>query len=482
MTAATAPLPPPPGATAGARTAPRWGLQIGLFQPRQPAFWLFVVALLVGGLYFVFEQVIGLALAPAGLVLSWLLMLLYVVPVFLVVRWLDLYEREPRSLVIGAFLWGALVAPTFAGFGNSFWGVVVAKLGGGEFASQWAAALTAPPVEEIYKFLGVVVLFLIARLEFDDLIDGFVYGALVGLGFTFAEDIYYFIFVFGGDVASVLEGFYVRVIASGLYGHVLYTGLAGIGLAYFVSHKADRSLAKRLAVVIGLLFLAMAGHFFWNSPIFDDLPILLYGVVKGMPFLIGVALLLVLARRREHAALEGILAEEVGGPGISATELHLLRNRKARRAARSVIARQGGGGAEQALRRLQKEQLNLAMVASAVETRDDARLHQQRELVRMLRAPLLQVPGAAAALGYGIDPVAGPPPPVAFTPDRAIGTSGAWAWSTPNQADPMRIVLAPGLQVAVVERRGDWALIRSASGWHGWTGEPYLTEIGPPRF
>ena len=473
---ATQPLPPPPGARSTRRPAPRWGRQIGLVQARQPAFWLFVVATVLGGLYFVLEQLIGLLISPVGLVLSWLLLLLYIIPVALVVRWLDLYEREPRSMVIGAFLWGALVATSFSGFGNDFWGTVVTKLGGAEFASEWSAALTAPPVEEIYKYLGIVVLYLIARLEFDDLIDGFVYGALVGLGFTVAEDLYYFIFVFGGDVAGVLAGFYVRVIASGLYGHVLYTGLAGIGLAYFVTHRADRSFVNRFLVAAGMLLLAMVAHFFWNSPIFDDLPILLYGVVKGMPFLIGLAILLYLARRREHAALANVLAGEVGGPGLSPTELQLLRDRRARRAARAAIASAGGSQAVSQFGKLQKEQLNLAMVASGVDSLDDARLYQQRSLCRSLRAPLLQLPAAAAALGFTADQALGEQSAMAFRPDRATGPNGAWAWATPDQRDARRMTLGAGLPLATVETRGDWMLVRNASGWHGWTGTPYLVE------
>ena len=42
--------------------------------------------------------------------MSWLLLLLYLVPVFTVVYLLDAYEREPLSLVVGALLWGAVAA------------------------------------------------------------------------------------------------------------------------------------------------------------------------------------------------------------------------------------------------------------------------------------------------------------------------------------------------------------------------------------
>ena len=80
-------------------------------------------------------------MAPAGL---------YGCPVPLVVT-LDLYEREPPACSVAAFVWGAVAATTLAGFGNGGWGLVVARLGGPEFAARWTAALTAPFVEEIVK-------------------------------------------------------------------------------------------------------------------------------------------------------------------------------------------------------------------------------------------------------------------------------------------------------------------------------------------
>ena len=84
-----------------------------------PAFWLFVVVIGLGVLYALLFHIVAFLTSPAGWVLSLLLMLLFIVPVALVLRWLDSYEREPRSMVIGAFLWGALVVPLFAGLATT---------------------------------------------------------------------------------------------------------------------------------------------------------------------------------------------------------------------------------------------------------------------------------------------------------------------------------------------------------------------------
>src|ERR687891_94535 len=195
---------------------PRWGHRTSLFQFRQPAFYLFALVIGFTGWFTVAQQNVFRQVAPEGWVLSWLLLLLYALPVFLFVYLLDLYEREPLSLVIGAILWGAVAATTLAVLANLGWGAVIAQSLDPEVAARWVPALTAPWTEEILKAAGVVLIYLIARGEIDDIMDGFVYGAMVGLGFAVVENVFYFIAVFGGETEGVLIGFFLRVIASGL--------------------------------------------------------------------------------------------------------------------------------------------------------------------------------------------------------------------------------------------------------------------------
>ena len=63
-----------------------------------------------------------------------------------------------------------------------------------------------------------------------------------------------------------------------------------------------------------------------------------------------------------------------------------------------------------------------------------------------------------------------------FVADRLVGGRGAWAWTTPDQT-AIRTGLAPNLPLQIVSTRGDWLLVRSASGWFGWTVETYLVPI-----
>ena len=106
-----------------------------------------------------------------------------------------------------------------------------------------------------------MLLYLIVRDEIDDVMDGFVYGALCGLGFAVVEDVLYFMAAFGGTPAGVLQGFYVRVLSSGLYGHVLYTGLVGMAIGLVVSRREPAPMRERLPVAAGIVALAVLGHF-----------------------------------------------------------------------------------------------------------------------------------------------------------------------------------------------------------------------------
>lgn len=400
-------LPPPPPSRGLARH--RWAARGTLFRLRSPAFWLFAAIVVVTGLLSIEQQQAFRDLSPSGWALSWGLLAIYALPVFLLVYVLDLYEREPLSLLAGAFAWGAVAATTLAAYANEGWGLVVARVGGPEFASRWTATLAAPLVEETLKAAGIVLLAILASDEFDDVLDGFVYGALCGLGFAVVEDVFYFVAVFGGTPGGVLAGFWVRVVSSGLYGHVLYTGLSGMGVAYVVSRRGEEPLGRRAWIAAGLFLAGVAGHVLWNSPILNLFPSDTQGLgdwlrvpvaaaAKGLPLLLFVLVLVRLAHRQERRWLATALRSEVGGPGLTASELGVLLDPRARRRSRRELRARAGRRAARLLRRLQKEQVNLAMARARAVGPRDATLGRQHEYCKSLRDALEAIPGAAAAV------------------------------------------------------------------------------------
>src|SRR5262245_65658410 len=90
------------------------------------------------------------------------------------------------------------------------------------------APISAPIVEEIAKALGVALLFLLLRPEFDNMRDGLIYGALVGLGFTWFEAALYIVKMydkFGMPAFGLQLG--IRYALFGLSGHAMFTAIFG---------------------------------------------------------------------------------------------------------------------------------------------------------------------------------------------------------------------------------------------------------------
>jgi RsiW-degrading membrane proteinase PrsW (M82 family) len=149
-----------------------------------------------------------------------------------IVYWLDRYEKEPAKLLVGAFVWGAVVAT----FGAIIWTTVL-QLGVGALVGESAAdfagtTLLAPVVEEVLKGLAVAIIFIAFPEEFDSVLDGMVYGAITALGFAATENVLYLFFLGyqEGGYAEMLTLFVLRVILGG-WGHAVYTAFTGMGLA-----------------------------------------------------------------------------------------------------------------------------------------------------------------------------------------------------------------------------------------------------------
>jgi protease PrsW len=364
-----------------------------LVRPREVAFWLYVGLLGTGAWLTIVQQDALLHISPSGFGLSWLLLVLYLFPAAFLIAYLDIARKQPLSMLAGALLWGAVTATAVAARGNVGWGLVVARLGGPDFAAEWSAAVTAPVVEETAKVVGVVLLAMIAADEFHDPLDGFVYGALVGLGFAVVEDVLYFVAIFGGTPSDVVRGFGVRVLSSGLYGHALWTGISGLGVGYFISMRRQWTTGRRLRVAGSLLLVAMAGHFLWDSPLLNLagskgnawLMLVVESAVKGLPFLAFGAILVVLARRREQRQLLGVLSREAIHSTIRPEEIPTLRSAAARRRARRAVRARAGRGAAAVLRRLQRQQLHLAAVLERYGENAEPTLRQRAVCDRLRR-------------------------------------------------------------------------------------------------
>lgn len=379
-----------------------WRRQDSFFQPRRSSYWLFLTLLIGSFAYTLFEQGVFASAYPTAWVLSLLLMAGVALPVLLIIYRLDRFEPEPPSMVVASFLWGAVIAIFFASIANELLLTYLEKVMSPTTLESWGPAVVAPINEEFYKGMGLLVLYLIAPREINSLMDGFVYGAFIGLGFQAVENVQYFVRAVdlaGGQdqIWPVLGTFFIRVIAAGLYSHVLFTGLVGVGFAYAVT-RDWRPWWVRLGVLAALAGLAWLAHFVWNSPLLDSVLVqggiaafMGYAVVKGLPFLAFLVLLVTVARRQEVQAFSWLVATEVGSDVLSERELVILRSGRLRKRARRAVAGAKGALAGRLMDRLQREQIRLGLLSGATAWGDPA-LEQQREKIRALRERLARIP------------------------------------------------------------------------------------------
>lgn len=491
-TPAAQPAPQPGMSIGGAVQLQGRGVQTGFFQRNQPAFWLFVVFLAFTALTVLTEQLTYLQVVPTGWIMSLVLLALFVAPVAIAIYYLDLFEHEPVSLLVAAFMWGGVVSIGFAGATNTALIQVLAKIAGPDVAGRWGAALVAPPVEETLKYAGVVVIYLIARREFDDLIDGFVYGALVGLGFAAVENIQYFIgsiSTLQDQIGPVLFMFTLRVLIVGAYMHALWTGISGVGLAYFVTQR-DQPRQKRLLVAGGLFALAIVAHTVWNSPLLAELTAggnlfgaIIFGLIKGSGFFAFLAIVVLLAQRREFRWFQGVMAADTGGDVITNEEVADLGNLRSRWRARRVMAARKGPAGAKLHKRMQSEQLKLALMLSRTGDPNGADVLAKRDAIRALRIQLQGLPDVAVATpatysaALAAPAVAPSYATAGFQPTHQVPAAGLAAWAEPDPSKPAIATLAPGTQLQVVEQNGAWSRVLGSNGWTGWVDGRLLVPL-----
>ncbi|MEZ4664315.1 MAG: PrsW family intramembrane metalloprotease [Caldilineaceae bacterium] len=240
--------------------------------------------------------------------------------------WADRYEREPMWLVTLAFWWGAIPAVVVSVWGEMLVGARFVHAPGNVAAALTESSFLVPAVEEFVKALALFAIYRWAYAEFDDSLDGLIYGAMVGFGFAMTENFLYFVSSF--DAGSPGQFTFLVFLRSILFGinHALYTGLTG--LSFGLARNSPRSYAGWLYPLLGLLaaILVHGLHNFgitlvsasWTNIIFSAAL-----AITGMT-LLPVTVWVMWQKQR------GILAEELAdevGETLSQSEYDLLLRR-----------------------------------------------------------------------------------------------------------------------------------------------------------
>lgn len=354
---APAPAAPAAPVTLSVPTVPRAG--------RSAPVWLFaiLIVLLIGVVAYILTF-LGVAASIVGMVLA----LIPFAGVLLAVRIADRWEPEPSSLVVLAVMWGAVAAVAIALGVDILIGIAVPAAPDDAARDAFSSVVQAPIVEEFAKGLGVFLIFALARRAFDGPVDGVVYGALVGAGFAFTENILYFATsLIDGGIDETAFTFVLRGILSP-FAHVMFTAVTGYALGRAARYGRPTSQA------VGLWLLGMLGaaalHALWNgSAQFADF-FHLY-VTLQVPLFIAFVLGFIALRREEARLTRARLGEYAAAGWFTRDEVDLVATSAGRRQA-VAWAKTLPGDRSAIMRQFIAEMTSLAAARQRASTGRDA--------------------------------------------------------------------------------------------------------------
>jgi RsiW-degrading membrane proteinase PrsW (M82 family) len=312
----------------------------------------------------------------------------------LFVWWLDRYEKEPPWLLTLAFLWGAIPAAIFSVLMELALDIPLSAIGGGSLVANLASvSLSAPLIEESAKGVALIGMVIIFRREFDDVMDGIVYGAMIGFGFAFSENLFgYFIPILTEQgIGSGLANIFLRTIVFG-FNHAFWTGITGAAIGYA---RLARPGARRLWIPFLGWAAAVLAHAIHNAGavLVEQTSCLSLGVSLVVDWG-GLLLLLIIAAlvlRKERKWIERGLLEEVRQGALSPEEFDLLRSAGHRMWVRWHAWGQGGRAAYRDVGRYYQTATELAFAKQHLRSLGDeggnlAEVNRLRQVLAAHRA------------------------------------------------------------------------------------------------
>lgn len=303
-----------------------------------------------------------------------LIPLCIVVPTYL---WLDRWEAEPVRLQVLAFLWGAVVAVVGAYFLNTLSLLVLAR-------ADWTdplatgAVYVAPVVEETLKGLGIVLIYVFRKREFDGIIDGVVYAGLIGAGFAFTENILYLGQAYTSGGPDALSATFVVRGLMGPFGHPLFTACIGIGLGIAV---VSRHRGVRLGAILAGWVAAILLHGIWNlSALAGNNGFFAAYATFQAPLFLAFVGFVVWLRHREGRLIGRYLSPYADAGWLTYPEVTMLSHLRGRKEARRWARAHGGLLAKRSMAAFQDSATDLALLRWRLVRGTAGADAQQREL------------------------------------------------------------------------------------------------------
>ena len=367
---------------------------------RSPLTWVTMVVLGLGAL--VIGVLVVLSGGPVPTLIITLLAAISFPLLILVLFWLDRYEPEPARYRLAAIGWGGVVAVAFSLVAE---GLLFALPGTTSFVDT---AVIAPLVEEAAKGLFLVVVVIFRRSQIHGLLDGLIYGALVGVGFAFVEDIAYYLSSL--QTGALPLTFFLRGVM-GPFAHPLFTAAFGIGVGIAVTTR--RPAVRVFAPILGFLA-AVLLHAIWNGSTFwgGNGFLFAYAVIM-LPLLAVLLAVGIWARSREGKMLTVALQQTVPLGWVRPEEIRWIARLSDRMSARAYAKRIGGKPAADALRAFQQTMTEIGFLHNRAVNQTPPRDINQRMNGLLQHAaalrPYVILPPVPPPV-YG-PPLGAPPPP-----------------------------------------------------------------------
>jgi RsiW-degrading membrane proteinase PrsW (M82 family) len=311
---------------------------------------------------------------------------------------IDRYEKEPWTILIACVAGGAIIAPIAS----------VALVGLTGRPTELTPSLApgaggADPVvaviQEVVKGIVLIVLTRGIRSDFDDVLDGVVYGAALGAGFAATETLVYA----AGGTAGLDAATIGALLVSGL-NHAFYGAVLGAILG--AARRLNDPRLEWIVALYGLLTAALL------HALHDALPQILARLLDRPDAAVGLgtrvladgvnalglitlAVAIAFAWRRESRIVRDELRDEVDSGVVPIADYEALPSARRRLSRQVATLRQGGVGQVRDLRRLFATEGELAFHKWRLATRrrhrpDPARTDLLRDEIARLRSRLVE--------------------------------------------------------------------------------------------
>lgn len=377
------------GAVSVAADVSGWAKPVRLWQPRNPAYWLYVWLVANGALLFA-TGVSQATVEQSSIVIAFVLNALYALIYVHFFARADRYEREPARLAALAFFFSGLVSTwLIAAPANEALFSLYSKWFGVEWASEFGASFAAPLTEETGKLAAVVIAALLARQHVRNTYDGLLLGMFAGLGFQVFENMSYMTGSASGNFNSEpvkdMLGVFLMRATSGLFGHWLWTAIAGAGVGYYLGN-AHRTKAHRLMVAGLLLLAAMVAHGLF------DAALSLGPIALPLASALGVTCFMLVLRfteRRTREFVSDLLADDVAAGHVTDEELTYLTAgvRDRRRHLRDIKRNEGKDAARRAQWVMEAQNGLAAAIAATSGPGSPEAAAARSEIARLRSAP-----------------------------------------------------------------------------------------------